>query len=294
MPSFTVKMSYVKSSIAMIYLHYHSNLPLGNTLRFSVSPVQKQSPGGGYRRGQEAGSTGSSAQYRLHRPGRRHHRCLPLSHRNKGTENLPFIYVCSIFGMSVTMTHICTHSIWWNVQCTVHKINCTSIVQLINMQRVKHFKMMYGVCMHPFTDTQRDLTTRIPTALRLQGDIWHYHTSMRCVFFYVQTQHISKPCVCVCAEWFSTAARVVGWLCSKAGYAAAHGLRHLSYTRQNNEAVFVSNLTFTDDAVLLLFFLLQWANDTDDLSGEEKWTVKVKLRMQQGTKEEKKSHSKNK
>lgn len=110
MLSFTVKMSYVKSSIAMIYLHYHSDLPLGNTLRFSVSPVQKQSPGGGYRRGQEAGSTGSSAQHRLHRPGRRHHRSLRLSfrYRNKGTESLPFIYVCSIFGMFVITTHLHT------------------------------------------------------------------------------------------------------------------------------------------------------------------------------------------
>ncbi|GAA6225001.1 tumor suppressor candidate 5 homolog [Lates japonicus] len=47
--------------------------------------VQKQSPGGGHGRGQEAGSTGSSAQYRLHHPGRAHHRSLRLSFSNPKT-----------------------------------------------------------------------------------------------------------------------------------------------------------------------------------------------------------------
>lgn len=53
-------------------------------------------------------------------------------------------------------------------------------------------------------------------------------------------------CVCVC-------------LCSKAGNGTAHSLRHT-----NNEAVLVSNLTFSDDTILLSF-LIQWANDMDDL-----------------------------
>nr|XP_033486354.1 uncharacterized protein LOC117259213 [Epinephelus lanceolatus] len=55
--------------------------------------VQKQSPGGGHRRGQEAGSTGTSAQYRRHRPWRCHHRslwlicsCKPLTWRTRGEE----------------------------------------------------------------------------------------------------------------------------------------------------------------------------------------------------------------
>lgn len=58
-------------------------------LSLSVSPVQKQPPGGGHRRGPEAGPPGSSAQHRFHRPGHRHHRSLHLSFRwmSKGTSN---------------------------------------------------------------------------------------------------------------------------------------------------------------------------------------------------------------
>lgn len=54
---------------------------LTGTVALVVSPVQKQPAERRYRRGQEAGSAGSSAQHRLHRPGHRHHRGLHLIYR---------------------------------------------------------------------------------------------------------------------------------------------------------------------------------------------------------------------
>lgn len=58
------------------------------------------------------------------------------------------------------------------------------------------------------------------------------------------------------------------------GYAAAHSFQHLSYSSENNEAVFVTDLTFSSHFFLLLFFLLQ-------ATGPEEIKLTVKPRMQQ-------------
>lgn len=92
-----------------------------------------------------------------------------------------------------------------------------------------------------------------------------------------------KP-VCVCARWFSTAAREVGWLCS---HAAAHCPHQSSYSRQNSEAVLVSNLTFSPLSPTVSW----WAAGRPKKKPTPK-QVKVKHQMQQGTQE--KSHSRNK
>lgn len=52
---------------------------------FCAPPVQKQSPGRGRGRGPTAGSTGSSAQHRLHRAGCGRHHCICLTFRYKKT-----------------------------------------------------------------------------------------------------------------------------------------------------------------------------------------------------------------
>lgn len=116
-----------------------------------MSPVQKQSTGGGHRRGQEAGSAGSSAQHRLHRHGRRHHHRLRLNLSASGTatdaggtQREKRFSFTSMFVMFVKMTHRNTqHVVRGVLRSALNKWYIYYIAY--KYAKKNHIKLMYGV-----------------------------------------------------------------------------------------------------------------------------------------------------
>lgn len=117
--------------------------------------------------------------------------------------------------------------------------------------------MMYGLCTCPLTHTHTQgfnnkcSTTKNTYCIMITR--WYTtlpHKHEMCV----STSKLSTfpSLVCVCADWLSSAASVVSWLCSKGGRPTAQSLRYSSCTTQNNEF----------DGEFKLFLCMTWLSLT--------------------------------
>ena len=97
---------------------------------------------------------------------------------------------------------------------------CASMwIMFYNIVRRETFGKWCTVCVHSQTHTGLLQVFNNKDCITIIG--WYMtppHKHEMCIFFSTSKLSTFPNGVCVCADWFSTAASVAGWLCSEGGY----------------------------------------------------------------------------